>query len=64
MDKVFSIKICGGCLLGVGETKKICRETGRFAAHPLIVFYRDRIPLYFGQSSGKIKANNFRWKAR
>lgn len=38
MDKVSSIKSCGGCLLGVGETKRICRETGRFAAHPLILF--------------------------
>ena len=38
MDKVSSIKSCGGCLLGVGETKRMCRETGRFAAHPLILF--------------------------
>ena len=29
---------CTLSFVGVGETKRMCRETGRFAAHPLILF--------------------------
>lgn len=50
--------------VGVGETKRMCHETECFAGTSLDFVCRDRISLYFEQSSGKIKANNFRWKAR